>query len=281
MKLIRFGEKGNEKPGVIFNDKRLDCSSKFSDWDREFFASNGLKELNNFLAENAANLPEIDDSVRHASCIARPGMIMCIGLNYSEHAEESNMELPKEPIIFGKATNTLNGPNDDVAIPLHADKTDYEVELGVVLNKDVYGLKNEEEAKEAIAGYCLVNDLSERTFQLERGGQWIKGKSCPGFSPVGPFLATPDELGDLDNLKMKLTVNGKIRQNGNTSYMIFRPAFLVYYLSQFMLLEAGDLISTGTPSGVALGMNPPEYLQKGDVVELSIEGLGSQKQTMI
>lgn len=281
MKLIRFGEKGKEKPGVILHGKRLDCSEKFVDWNREFFESNGLQRLQEFLQKEGNNLPEIDASVRHGACIARPGMIMCIGLNYSEHAEESNMEIPKEPIIFGKATNTLNGPYDDVAIPLHADKTDYEVELGVVLTKDVYGLKNEEEAEAAIAGYCLVNDLSERTFQLEKGGQWIKGKSCPGFSPVGPFLATADELGDLDSLKMTLTVNGDLRQNGSTSYMIFRPAFLVYYLSQFMLLEAGDLISTGTPSGVALGMDPPLYLKQGDVVELSIDGLGSQKQHMV
>ncbi|MGB5172093.1 fumarylacetoacetate hydrolase family protein [Eudoraea sp.] len=281
MKLIRFGEKGAEKPGVIYQGKRLDCSGKFKDWDRAFFNSNGLDALQEFLKKEADGLPQLVDDVRHASCIARPGMIMCIGLNYSEHAAESNMEIPEEPIIFGKASNTLNGPYDNVAIPLGADKTDYEVELGVVLKKDVYGLKDEQEAKDAIAGYCIVNDLSERTFQLERGGQWIKGKSCPGFSPVGPFLATPDELGDLDNLKMTLTVNGGIRQNGNTSFMVFRPAFLVYYLSQFMLLEAGDLISTGTPSGVALGMDPPLYLKKGDLVELSIDGLGTQKQHMI
>lgn len=281
MKLIRFGEKGAEKPGVIYQGKRLDCSGKFKDWDRAFFNSNGLDALQEFLKKEADGLPQLAEGVRHASCIARPGMIMCIGLNYSEHAAESNMEIPEEPIIFGKATNTLNGPYDNVAIPLGADKTDYEVELGVVLKKDVYGLKDEQEAKDAIAGYCIVNDLSERTFQLERGGQWIKGKSCPGFSPVGPFLATPDELGDLDNLKMTLTVNGGIRQNGNTSFMVFRPAFLVYYLSQFMLLEAGDLISTGTPSGVALGMDPPLYLKKGDLVELSIDGLGTQKQHMI
>ncbi len=281
MKLIRFGEKGAEKPGVIYQGKRLDCSGKFKDWDRAFFNSNGLDALQEFLKKEATGLPQLAEDVRHASCIARPGMIMCIGLNYSEHAAESNMEIPEEPIIFGKASNTLNGPYDNVAIPLGADKTDYEVELGVVLKKDVYGLKDEQEAKDAIAGYCIVNDLSERTFQLERGGQWIKGKSCPGFSPVGPFLATPDELGDLDNLKMTLTVNGGIRQNGNTSFMVFRPAFLVYYLSQFMLLEAGDLISTGTPSGVALGMDPPLYLKKGDLVELSIDGLGTQKQHMI
>ena len=208
-------------------------------------------------------------------------MIMCIGLNYSEHAAESNMAIPEEPIIFGKATNTLSGPYDEVSIPKNSTKTDYEVELGVVLNKDVLYLKNEAEAAEAIAGYCVINDLSERTFQLEKGGQWIKGKSCPGFSPVGPFLATPDELGDLNDLKMTLSVNGELRQNGSTSFMIFRPAFIVYYLSQFMLLEAGDLISTGTPAGVGIGLNPPSYLAKGDLVELSIEGLGTQKQKMI
>lgn len=208
-------------------------------------------------------------------------MIMCIGLNYSEHAAESNMAIPEEPIIFGKATNTLSGPYDDVSIPKNSTKTDYEVELGVVLNKDVLYLKNEAEAAEAIAGYCVINDLSERTFQLEKGGQWIKGKSCPGFSPVGPYLATPDELGDLNDLKMTLSVNGELRQNGSTSFMIFTPAFIVYYLSQFMLLEAGDLISTGTPAGVGIGLDPPSYLAKDDVVELSIEGLGTQKQKMI
>jgi len=281
MKLIRFGEKENEKPGVLYQGKRLDCSAEFRDWDRDFFQNNGLHKLKGYLESSAAHLPVISDSQRVASCIARPGMIMCIGLNYSEHAAESNMAIPEEPIIFGKATNTLNGPYDDVAIPKNSIKTDYEVELGVVLNKNVLYLKNESEAAEAIAGYCVVNDLSERSFQLEKGGQWIKGKSCPGFSPVGPYLATPDELGDLTNLKMTLSVNGELRQNGSTSFMIFRPAFIVYYLSQFMLLEAGDLISTGTPAGVGIGMDPPSYLTKGDLVELSIEGLGVQKQKMI
>lgn len=281
MKLIRFGEKENEKTGVLYQGKRLDCSEEFKDWDRDFFQNNGLKRLEKYLESNAAQLKEVPDSDRHAACISRPGMIMCIGLNYSEHAAESNMAIPEEPIIFGKATNTLSGPYDDVAIPKNSTKTDYEVELGVVLNKDVLYLKNEAEAAEAIAGYCVINDLSERTFQLEKGGQWIKGKSCPGFSPVGPYLATPDELGDLDNLKMTLSVNGESRQNGSTSFMIFRPAFIIYYLSQFMLLEAGDLISTGTPAGVGIGLDPPSYLAKGDVVELSIEGLGTQKQKMI
>lgn len=281
MKLIRFGEKENEKPGVLYKGKRLDCSEEFKDWGRDFFQNNGLKRLEKYFESNAAQLKEVPDSARHASCISRPGMIMCIGLNYSEHAAESNMAIPEEPIIFGKATNTLSGPYDEVSIPKNSTKTDYEVELGVVLNKDVLYLKNEAEAAEAIAGYCVINDLSERTFQLEKGGQWIKGKSCPGFSPVGPYLATPDELGDLDNLKMTLSVNGESRQNGSTSFMIFRPAFIIYYLSQFMLLEAGDLISTGTPAGVGIGMDPPSYLAKGDVVELSIEGLGTQKQKMI
>jgi len=281
MKLIRFGEKENEKPGVLYQGKRLDCSGEFKDWDRDFFQNNGLTKLKKYLESNAAQLNEVPDSVRHASCISRPGMIMCIGLNYSEHAAESNMAIPEEPIIFGKATNTLCGPYDDVSIPKNSTKTDYEVELGVVLNKDVLYLKNEAEAAEAIAGYCVVNDLSERTFQLEKGGQWIKGKSCPGFSPVGPCLATPDEIGDLNDLKMRLSVNGELRQNGSTSFMIFTPSFIVYYLSQFMLLEAGDLISTGTPAGVGIGLDPPSYLAKGDIVELSIEGLGTQKQKMI
>jgi len=281
MKLIRFGEKENEKPGVLYQGRRLDCSEEFSDWDRTFFQNNGLQKLEKYLESNAADLHEVPDSVRHAPCIGRPGMIMCIGLNYSEHAAESNMAIPEEPIIFGKATNTLSGPYDDVSIPKNSAKTDYEVELGVVLNKNVLYLKNEAEAAKAIAGYCVINDLSERSFQLEKGGQWIKGKSCPGFSPVGPYLATPDELGDLDNLKMTLSVNGDSRQNGNTSFMIFRPAFIIYYLSQFMLLEAGDLISTGTPAGVGIGLDPPSYLAKGDIVELGIEGLGTQKQRMI
>lgn len=281
MKLLRFGEKGHEKPGVLLNGKRKDCSGAFEDWNRAFFQDNGLEKLKAFLTSHSDTLPDVPDSARHASCIARPGMIMCIGLNYSDHARESNMALPAEPIIFGKATNTLHGPFDDVQIPKNGDKTDYEIELGVVLKKEVTYLANEEEAAAAIAGYCIVNDLSERSFQLERGGQWIKGKSCPGFSPVGPYLCTVEEVGDIENRSMELKVNGSVRQKGNTRYMVFKPAYLVYYLSQFMTLEAGDLISTGTPAGVALGMTPPAYLKKGDVAELSIEGLGSQKQRYI
>jgi len=281
MKLLRFGEKGKEKPGVLLHGVRKDCSGEFEDWNHAFFNHKGLEKLRAFLASHGHDLPEVPESARHASCIARPGLIMCIGLNYSDHAAESKMTLPEEPIIFGKATNTLAGPNDDVKIPVKGDKTDYEIELGVVVGSDISYLRNEKEAAEAIAGYCIVNDLSERSFQLERGGQWIKGKSCPGFSPVGPYLCTPDSLGDLDNLSMELRVNGEVRQRGSTRHMIFKPAFLLYYLSQFMVLEAGDLISTGTPSGVALGMTPPAYLKKGDTAELNITGMGTQKQRYI
>lgn len=281
MKLFRFGEKGKEKPGVLYQGRQKDCSGEFDDWNRAFFQKNGLDALRNLLETKGSSLPEVPENIRLGSCIARPGMIMCIGLNYSDHAKESNMDLPAEPIIFGKATNTLAGPNDDVSIPRQGDKTDYEVELGVILNRDVTYLKNETEAAAAIAGYCIVNDLSERAFQLERGGQWIKGKSCPGFSPVGPYLVTPESAGDINNLDMELKVNGEIRQKGNTRFMVFKPAYLIYYLSQFMTLEAGDLITTGTPAGVALGMKPPAYLKAGDVAELSISGLGQQHQKYI
>lgn len=281
MKLIRFGKIGAEKPGVLWNGKRLDCSDWFKDWDRDFFQNGGLKKLNKLLKRKGAALAKISKKERWGSPIARPGMIMCIGLNYSDHAKESGMEIPKEPIIFMKATNTIAGPYDDVPIPKNSKKTDWEVELGIVLKNDVSYLKNEKEAAKSIAGYCVVNDLSERQFQLEKGGQWVKGKSCPGFSPVGPFLLTKDEVFEADNLKMKLWVNGKKVQNGNTKTMIFKPTYIVWYLSQFMKLEAGDLISTGTPYGVGFGMKPPRYLKAGDQVELEIEQLGRQKQLFI
>lgn len=281
MKLIRFGEKGNEKPGVLINGNRKDCSTEFMDWNREFFQNNGLDKLKELLEEKGDILPNVTNSVRHAACIERPGTILCVGLNYSEHAQESKMELPKEPIVFGKTTNTISGPYDDIVIPKNSEKTDYELELGVILKSDVYKLANEEEAMNAIAGYCIVNDVSERSYQLERGGQWIKGKSCPGFCPTGPFMATPDELPPVDNLDLQLTVNGEIRQNSNTEHMIFKPAFIIHHLSQFMVLEAGTLIATGTPSGVALGLGPDAYLKKDDTVELTISGLGYQKQKFI
>ena len=281
MKLIRFGDKGAEKPGILWEGVRKDCSSAFPDWDHAFFNSNGIASLQQYVSENAQTLPTVPEQARWASCIARPGMILCVGLNYAAHAEESSMDLPQEPIVFGKATNTISGPHDNVMLPKNASKTDYEVELGVVLGKNASYLDSEEAAASCIAGYCVANDLSERAFQLERGGQWIKGKSAPGFCPVGPYLLTSDELNDTSDLTLQLSVNGETRQQGSTQMMIFRPAYLVYYLSQFMTLEAGDLILTGTPPGVGMGMQPPTYLKAGDALELSIAQLGSQQQKII
>ncbi|MEZ4989051.1 MAG: fumarylacetoacetate hydrolase family protein [Saprospiraceae bacterium] len=281
MKLLRFGPAGQEKPGVLIGEQRKDCSAHFSDWDHDFFQNDGLLRLQALIDAEGDRLPNVPEDVRWGSPVARPGMIMCIGLNYSDHAKESGMEPPAEPVIFMKATNTLAGPNDPVEIPRNSTKTDWEVELGLVLKKDVLYLNNEAEAAECIAGYCVINDLSERAFQLEKSGQWVKGKSCPGFSPVGPWLATSDEVSDVMQLPMRLWVNGELRQNGSSSTMIFSPTYVVWYLSQYMKLEAGDIISTGTPPGVGLGMKPPTYLKAGDVVELEIDGLGRQKQEFV
>lgn len=281
MKLIRFGLKGSEKPGIEVNGERFDCSAFFEDWNRDFFQNNGIQKLKDVFNNKENSLPKIEASVRLGSPIARPGMIMCIGLNYSDHAAEAGMELPKEPVLFMKAANTISGPNDDVAIPPKSTKTDWEVELGIIVNKDAYLLKDESEGNHYIAGYTIVHDISEREFQLEKEGQWVKGKSCPGFSPVGPYLVLKEDIKDVLNLNMKLTVNGKKMQQGNTKFMVFNPSYVVYYLSQFMQLEAGDLITTGTPPGVGLGMNPPLYLKRGDEVILEIENLGIQKQTFV
>lgn len=278
MKLIRFGDAGVEKPGVLIDGERYDCSTHFRDWDNSFFIDNGLEKLRSLIENNLHDLPKVATDIRWASCVARPGMIMCIGLNYSDHAAEAGMAVPEEPVLFMKATNTIQGPYDPVMIPKGSTKTDWEVELAIILKKDISYLSNETEAEEAIAGFCIMHDVSERTFQLEMGGQWVKGKSCPGFSPVGPYLATPDEIMDVHKLKMQLWVNGELMQNGNTSTMIFRPAFIVHYLSQFMKLEAGDIITTGTPPGVGMGKKPSRFLKGGDVVKLSIEDLGDQKQ---
>lgn len=281
MKLIRFGEPGSEKPGILDdNGVRKDLSTQFDDWNRRFFQNDGLNKLSQYL-KTGVELPVVADQERWASCIARPGKIICIGLNYSDHAAESGMDVPAEPIIFQKAANTISGPYDHIIIPRKGEKTDWEVELGVLIGKNASYLDRVEDAEEYIAGYCLANDVSERAFQLERGGQWTKGKSCDSFSPVGPFLLTADQVMDVGNLAMSLSVNGKIMQRGNTKFMIFDVAFIVHYLSQFMTLEAGDLILTGTPPGVGLGMTPPVYLNAGDIVELSIEGLGVQKQVCI
>ena len=280
MQLIRFGEVGNEKPGVLIDGKRKDLSSKFRDWDRDFFHNNGLNKIKEIIKTSSA-WPDVQDDVRWASCVARPGKVICIGLNYSDHAKESGMPVPEEPIIFQKGANTVVGPYDNILIPRNSKKTDWEVELGIVIGKNASYLESAEDAKDYIAGYCISHDVSEREFQLEKGGQWTKGKSCDNFNPLGPFMATSDELPDINNLSMELLVNGKQMQKGNTSFMIFDCEYVVYYLSQFMTLEAGDIISTGTPPGVGLGMSPPQFLKEKDVVEVRIEGLGMQKQNCV
>lgn len=281
MKLIRFGPKEQEKPGVLLNGRRLDCSAFFNDWDRSFFSNGGLEALRQLLDREGDSLPEAPESERWGPPVARPGAILCIGLNFSDHAKESGMAIPDEPVLFMKASNTLSGPYDPVAIPRKSTKTDWEVELALVLDRDCLYLDSPAEAASRIAGYCIMHDISEREFQLERGGQWDKGKSCPGFSPLGPYLATKDEIGDVHNLKMELSVNGRLMQQGSTQTMIFKPDYIVYYLSQFMKLEAGDIITTGTPPGVGLGMKPPLYLKAGDIVELSVQQLGQQRQEFI
>lgn len=282
MKLIRFGERGSEKPGVLLNDRRLDLSSKFRDWDSAFFSSAGFESIGVLLrTRSLESFPEVPHSTRWGAPVARPRKIVCIGLNFHDHARESGMETPKEPILFLKATNTVVGPNDDLLIPRRSEKTDWEIELGVILGREARYLRSLEEASACIGGYCISYDVSEREFQLERGGQWSKGKSCDTFNPLGPWLATPDEVPGEMRLGMTLWVNSELRQNGNTATMIFGPAHLIYYISQFMTLEPGDLISTGTPPGVGLGMKPPRYLKVGDIVELEIYNLGRQRQLCV
>lgn len=280
MKLIRFGEIGKEKPGVLINEKRYDVSSIVSDFNESFFEENGLEKLQKALDSNPS-LPEVDANVRLGSPVARPSKIICIGLNYVDHCKETNAPIPTEPIIFFKSTTSLCGPDDDVIIPKNSVKTDWEVELAFVVGKKASYVE-EAEALDYVAGYALLNDYSEREFQIERGGQWAKGKGCDTFAPLGPFLATKDEVQDVDNLSMWLSVNGKKYQDSNTLNLVFKIPYLVHYLSQFMTLLPGDIISTGTPPGVGLGIKPdPIYLKLGDVVELGIEGLGTSKQTAV
>lgn len=280
MKLIRFGEIGKEKPGVLIGEKRYDVSSIVKDFDETFFEENGLEKLKKAL-ENNPVLPEVDAKVRLGSPVARPSKIICIGLNYVDHCLETGAPIPAEPIIFFKSTTALCGPNDDLIIPKNSEKTDWEIELVFIVGKKA-SYVDEADAMDYVAGYCLHNDYSERAFQLERGGQWAKGKGCDTFAPLGPFMATTDEIADVDNLSMWLTVNGKTFQNSNTSNLVFKIPFLVHYLSQFMTLLPGDIISTGTPPGVGLGIKPdPIYLKAGDVVELGMEGLGSSKQVAV
>ena len=278
MKLIRCGEPEMEKPAVLLNGARIDVTDFGSDYNEDFFASGGLDELKRWIASHPGQ--RIDDSVRLGPPIARPSKIICIGLNFRDHAAESKMEIPREPVIFFKSTTSLVGPNDDLVVPRGAQKVDWEVELAVVIGKRA-GYVPIARALDYVAGYCLHNDYSERNFQLERGGQWVKGKSADTFAPLGPFLATPDELRDPGKLDMWLKVNGAVRQKSNTSQMIFGVADLVSYVSQFMTMLPGDLISTGTPAGVGLGMSPPQFLRPGDVVELGIESLGESRQKVV
>jgi 2,4-didehydro-3-deoxy-L-rhamnonate hydrolase len=280
MKLIRFGEAGKEKPGVLAADKRLDLSSVIDDYNEVFFETGGLDKLKNLLTKNTA-FPIVDNTIRLGSPVARPSKIICIGLNYVDHCRETNAPIPEEPIIFFKSSTALCGPNDDLIIPKNSTKTDWEVELAFVISKKASYVA-ENDAMSHVAGYCLHNDYSERAFQLERGGQWAKGKGCDTFAPLGPFLATPDEVADVNNLSMWLTVNGKKFQNSNTSNLVFKIPFLVHYISQFMTLLPGDIVSTGTPPGVGLGIKPdPVFIKSGDRIELGIEGLGTSKQLAV
>jgi 2-keto-4-pentenoate hydratase/2-oxohepta-3-ene-1,7-dioic acid hydratase in catechol pathway len=280
MKLIRFGQEGNEKPGIIVNDIWYDVSGIVTDYNEAFFANNDIKKLQDALAAGTL-FPVVDPTTRLGSVVARPSKIICIGLNYVDHCLETNAPIPTEPVLFFKSTTALCGPNDNVVIPKNSVKTDWEVELAFVIGKKASYVEDAD-ALDYVAGYCLHNDYSEREFQLERGGQWAKGKGCDTFAPLGPFLATPEEIADVNNLKMWLTVNGKTYQNSNTLNLVFKIPFLVHYLSQFMTLLPGDVISTGTPPGVGLGIKPePVYVKPGDVIELGIEGLGTSKQTAV
>ncbi len=283
MQLARIGEPGRERPSVrVGDDAYVDVSDVAGDFDEAFFGAGGPALLADAVeARVAAGQVEPLGGRRFGPPIARPHQILCIGLNYSDHAAETGQPVPDEPILFTKSPNTLIGPHDDVRVPRGSTKLDWEVELGVVVGRRSRYLADEAEAAASIAGFVVVNDVSERSFQIERGGQWSKGKSAETFNPCGPFLVTPDEVGAVDALGMWLDVNGVRRQDGSTATMLFKPAFLVHYLSQFMVLEPGDLINTGTPPGVGMGLKPPVYLQAGDVVELGIEGLGRQRQRIV
>jgi len=282
MKLIRFGEPGRERPGLIVDGgRRVDASGFGADYDEAFFGSGGLELLARWLAENGRTAPTVPESVRLGPPVVRPSKIVCIGLNYRDHAQETGQALPTEPVLFFKATTALSGPNDDVVIPKGSTKTDWEVELAVVIGRRAsYVERGAVFAGGHVAGYVLHNDYSERAFQLERGGQWVKGKSCDTFAPLGPFVATPDEIPDVHALSMWLTVNGERKQSSSTKNLVFDVPALVSYISQFMTLLPGDVISTGTPAGVGLGHKPPRYLVAGDVVELGIEELGSSRQRL-
>jgi 2,4-diketo-3-deoxy-L-fuconate hydrolase len=281
MKLIRFGDPGNERPGVLRGDgRRIDVSAFGEDWDEQFFGSEGPERLAAWLVTEERRCPIVFDGVRLGPCVARPSKIICIGLNYRDHARETGAEPPTEPVLFFKATTALSGPDDDVVLPPGSTKTDWEVELAVVIGARACRVA-EAFAMHHVAGYALHNDLSERHWQLERGGQWVKGKSFDTFAPIGPYLTTPDEIPDPHRLRLWLTVNRQLMQDGSTADLIFRIPALVSYVSQCMTLLPGDVISTGTPAGVGLGQKPPCFLSAGDVVELGIDGLGEARQHVV
>lgn len=280
MKLIRYGQFGKEKTGVVIEGKNYDTSAFGQDYDEQFFQNDGINRLSTFVVNNKANLPLLGDDIRFGTPIGRPSKIVCIGLNYAKHAKETNAPIPSEPILFFKSTTSLVGPNDTVMLPKGSLKTDWEVELAFVIGKKA-SYVSKEEAMDYVAGYVLHNDISERAFQLERGGQWAKGKGCDTFAPLGPWLVTKEEIENPNNLRLWLKVNGKMMQDGNTDDFIFDVAYVVSYLSEFMTLLPGDVISTGTPHGVGLGFKPPIYLKEGDVMELGIDGLGTSKQTVV
>jgi len=277
MKLVRFGPAGQEKPGILDGDKIRDLSSVVPDIAGSALSPEGLARIRN---TSLASLPLVPAGARMGPCVGKVGNFIAIGLNYADHAAEAGMPIPKEPIIFNKAPNCICGPNDDTMIPKESTKLDYEIELGIVIGSRARYL-TQDKAMDAVAGYCLANDVSEREFQIERSGQWTKGKGSETFGPIGPWLVTRDEIKDPQNLNMQLTVNGEVRQKGSTKTMIFGVAHLVWYCSQFMVLDPGDVIVTGTPPGVALGMKPPKFLKAGDVVRLTMDGLGEQTQKVV
>lgn len=281
MKLIRFGALGKEQPGVQLQEgTRLDVSQFIQDYNEAFFGTGGIEKLKVWLEKNKDHCPKVPDTVRLGAPMARPSKIICVGLNYAKHAEESGMEPPKEPVLFFKASSAIVGPYDDIRLPKGSTKTDWEVELAIVVGKKA-SYVSESEALTHVAGYVLHNDVSERAFQIERSGQWVKGKSCDTFAPLGPYIATADEIKDPNNLRLWLKLNGKRVQDSSTSDFIFNIQQVISYISQFMTLLPGDIISTGTPSGVGLGFDPPTYLTPGDEVELGVEGLGVSKQKVV
>ena len=278
MKLLRHGEFGEEKPGIIDQDGKIrDLSDHITDINGDTINKDSLNKIASI---DLSSLPIIANSTRLGACVGNVGKFLCIGLNYSDHAAESGLPVPSEPILFSKATSAIVGPNDNVEIPRNSLETDWEVELGIIIGKKAKYI-NEDEAEDYIAGYCVINDVSERAFQIKREGQWTKGKSCDTFGPTGPYLVTKDEVSDVQNLTMFLDVNGKRMQDGSTNTMIFSANHIVYYLSQFMSLYPGDIIATGTPPGVGMGMKPSQFLKIGDVMSLGIEGLGEQSQTCV